>query len=156
MMTNIIKFLSDEIMVILIAAMPVLELRGAIPFGVSLGMHPLHAMVLGILGSMLPVPFLLLFLKPVFREMRKHRLFKKFVEWVTNRTMKKATNIKKYSALGLLIFVAVPLPTTGVWTGSIAAALLDMRFRTAFFAILAGNCIAALIMMILSHAAFGF
>ncbi len=155
-MKTILEFLSDEIMVILIAAMPVLELRGAIPFGVSLGMHPLHAMLLGILGSMLPVPFLLLFLKPIFREMRKNSLFRKFVEWLTRRTMKKAKNIKKYSALGLLIFVAVPLPTTGVWTGSIAAALLDMRFRTAMLAIFVGNCIAALIMMILSHAAFGF
>lgn len=155
-MTDIIKFLSDEIMVILIAAMPVVELRGAIPFGVSLGMHPLHAMVLGLIGSTLPVPFLLLFLKPIFREMRKISFFRKPVEWVTRRTMKKAKNIRKYSAYGLLIFVAVPLPSTGVWTGSIAAALLDMRFQPAFLAIFGGNCIAALIMMILSHAAFGF
>ncbi len=155
-MSTILDFLTKEIMVLMVAAMPVMELRVAIPMGVSLGMSPLHAMVLGIVGSMIPVPFLLLFLKPVFRKLRKMPAFRRFVEWVTHRTLKKTSRIQKYSLWGLLLFVAVPIPTTGVWSGSIAASLLDMRVKPAFAVIFAGNCIAAVIMMTLSHMAIRF
>ena len=152
-MNQLLDFISKEIMVLLVAAMPVMELRAAIPLGVSLGMSPIHAMVLGIIGSMIPVPFLLFFLKPVFAFMRKSPYWRKFVDWVIHRTMKKSSRIHKYSALGLMLFVAIPIPSTGVWTGSIAASLLNMRIKYAFLAIFAGNCIAAIIMMLLSHMA---
>ena len=154
-MTKILEILSNEIMVILVAAMPVVELRGAIPIGVSIGMNPIHAAILGVIGSTLPVPFLLLFLKPAFRELRRHPFFRKFVDWVTKRTIRKTKNLHKYSVLGLLLFVAVPLPTTGAWTGAIAASLLDMRFKHALFAIFVGNCIAGTIITLLSHVAVG-
>jgi len=152
-MSQIMDIISKEIMVLLVAAMPVMELRAAIPLGVSLGMSPLHAMIIGLIGSMIPVPFLLFFLKPIFAFLRKNPYWRKFVDWVTKRTMKKSKQIRKYSAIGLLIFVAVPLPTTGVWTGSIAASLLNIRLKHSFLAIFIGNCIAAVIMMAISHMA---
>lgn len=152
-MNTILDFLTREIMVLMVAAMPVMELRVAIPMGVSLGMSPLHAMFLGIIGSMIPVPFLLFFLKPLFKKLRTIPIFRRFVEWITHRTMKKSGQIQKYSLWGLLLFVALPIPTTGVWSGSIAASLLDMRLKHAFAVIFAGNCIAAVIMMSLSHMA---
>lgn len=152
-MNQLFDFMSKEIMVILVAAMPVAELRAAIPLGVSLGMSPIHAMVLGLIGSMIPVPFLLFFLKPFFAFLRKSPYWRKFVDWITNRTMKKSTKIRKYSALGLMLFVAIPIPSTGVWTGSFAALLLNIRIKHAFLAIFAGNFIAALIIMGISHVA---
>lgn len=149
-MNHLFEILSKEMMVTLVAAMPLVELRGAIPLGVSLGMSPLHATVLSLMGSMIPVPFLLFFLKPIFAKMKKHPYWKRFADWLTHRTLKKTKNVQKYSALGLMLFVAVPLPTTGVWTGSMAAALLNIPFRYSFISILLGNCIAAFIVMTLS------
>lgn len=152
-MKEIFEFFSNEAMVLLMAAMPVIELRGAIPVGVSLGMSPVHATILGILGSMIPVPFLLLLLRPIFAKLRKNPNWRKLVDWITKRTLRKTKQVHKYKALGLMLFVAVPLPTTGVWTGSIAASLFNIRFKHAFLAILTGNCIAGLVIMLLSHVA---
>lgn len=152
-MGQIFDFLSKEMMVLLVSAMPVMELRVSIPLGVSMGMNPVHTMVLGIVGSMLPVPFLLLLLKPVFERMKKSPYWRRTVDWITNRTLKKTGKVHKYKALGLLLFVAVPVPSTGVWTGSIAASLFNIPFRPAFFAIFVGNCIAAFVIMMLSHVA---
>lgn len=152
-MDQVLEFISKEIMVLLIAAMPLMELRGAIPFGVSLGLSPIHATILGICGSMIPVPFLLLLLRPIFNKMKKSPHWRKGIDWITKRTLRKTKKVHKYKALGLLIFVAVPLPTTGVWTGSMAASLLNIRVKHAFLAIFIGNCIAAFIMMIISHVA---
>ena len=152
-MSRILDFITKEMMVIMVAAMPVAELRAAIPLGVSLGMSPLHAMILGLIGSMIPVPFLLFFLKPVFAFLRRSPYWRKLVDWVTRRTIKKTKKVHQYSAIGLMIFVAIPVPTTGGWTGSIAASLLNIRTKYAFLAIFAGNCIAAIIMTFLSHMA---
>lgn len=148
---DILNFFSREIQVFLISALPIIELRGAIPYAVAKGMSPIHAALLCIAGSMLPVPFLLFYLRPFFAKLRKVTIVSRFEEWLINRTERKAGNIKKYSMLGLVLFVAVPLPTTGVWTGAIAAALFNLRIKHAFFAILLGNSIAAFIMTFLSH-----
>ncbi|QXM05157.1 COG2426 family protein [Crassaminicella indica] len=152
-MEQILTYISNEIMVLLVAAMPLMELRGAIPIGVSLGITPLHATILGLFGSMIPVPFLLLLLKPIFIKMKKHPYWRKLVDWITKRTLRKTEKVHKYKSLGLLLFVAVPLPTTGVWTGAIAASLLNIPFKQAFTAIFMGNTIAALIIMTISHVA---
>ncbi|TCO76478.1 COG2426 family protein [Marinisporobacter balticus] len=153
MINQILEFASNEIMVLLMGAMPVMELKGAIPFGVSLGLSPIHAAILGLIGSMIPVPFLLILLKPVFIKLRKSPYWTKVINRITQRTLRKTKQIQKYKSLGLLLFVAIPLPTTGVWTGSIAAALLNIPLRYAFVSILVGNCIAAFIVMTLSHVA---
>jgi uncharacterized membrane protein len=143
---KLLNFLSVEFTVILTAAIPVVELRGAIPVGISLGLSPFHATLLGLLGSMFPVPLILFSVRPFFNYLKTTRLFRKAVQRLSERSLEKTeASLRKYGVWGLIIFVAIPLPGTGVWTGSIAAALLDIRFKRAFPAILLGNIIAALI-----------
>lgn len=147
----LIGFLSVEIRVILIAAMPVIELRGAIPVGISLGLSPIHAAILSFIGSMIPVPLILFTIRPIFKYLRTRRPFKKLVNRLINKSINNRTGIEKYGYLGLLMFVAIPLPGTGVWSGSLAAAFLNMRFKYAFPAIAIGNLVAGIIVMLLSH-----
>ncbi len=150
-MEKIFEILTHELMVLLVAAMPLMELRGAIPLGVSLGMHPLHATVLGIIGSLIPVPFLLFFLKPVVLFLREIKPFKKIVNHIIQKTIRKSDKIRRYSALGLVLFVAIPLPTTGVWTGCLAATIFNIPIKIAFPAIALGTAIAGSIMFLLSY-----
>src|SRR6056297_423408 len=149
---KILNFIALEIQVFLVAALPVVELRGAIPLGIAEGMNPYLAALVSIAGRMLPVPFILLFMKPVFTRMRGSDAGVRIVDTLTNRTKRRSENIKKYSAYGLVLFVAMPLPTTGVWTGAMAASIFNIPIKRAFFAILLGDCIAAVIVMALSNA----
>jgi len=146
-----VNFLSIELAVMLTAALPIIELRGAIPVGISLGLSPIHAALLAFIGSMIPVPFILFSVRPIFNHLKKTKTFKKLIHKLTDRSMNGSGKIQKYGAWGLLIFVAIPLPGTGVWSGSLAASLLDMRFKWAFPAIFVGNFIAGILIMILSH-----
>lgn len=148
---ELLDFLSIEFTVMLTAAIPVIEVRGAIPVGISLGLTPIHSLFLSLIGSMIPVPFILFSIRPIFNSMRKTNMFKKLVNSLTNRSMAKSGNIQKYGVWGLLVFVAIPLPGTGVWSGSLIAALLDMRFKLAFPAIFVGNIIAGILIMALSQ-----
>ena len=86
-------------------------------------MSPIHATVISYIGSMLPAPFILMIVKPIFEYLRRTRFFKEFVKVITEKSLGKSQNIKKYGAYGLLLFVAIPLPGTGVWTGSLIAVL---------------------------------
>ncbi|HYE08971.1 MAG TPA: small multi-drug export protein, partial [Patescibacteria group bacterium] len=137
--SDVLNFFSIELTVILTAALPIIELRGAIPVGISLGMSPTHATIIGFIGSMIPVPILLFSIRPIFNYLKKTRLFIGMVDNLTKRSLDKSGNIQKYGFWGLLIFVAIPIPGTGVWSGTLAAALLNMRFKLAFPAILIGN-----------------
>lgn len=148
---ELLDFLSIEFTVMLTAAIPVIEVRGAIPVGISLGLTPIHSLFLSLIGSMIPVPFILFSIRPIFNYMRKTNMFKKLVNSLTNRSMAKSGNIQKYGVWGLLVFVAIPLPGTGVWSGSLIAVLLDMRFKLAFPAIFVGNIIAGILIMALSQ-----
>lgn len=145
-----IDFLSVEFTVVLTAALPVIELKGAIPVGISLGMAPLHAAALSFVGSIIPVPFILFSIRPIFNHLRKTMFFGRIVNRLTSKSMAKSGKIQKYGAWGLLVFVAIPLPGTGVWTGSLIAAMLDMRFKWAFPAIFFGNLAAGILIMGLS------
>ena len=153
-MQPLLNFLSIELTVLLTAALPIIELRGAIPVGISLGLSPIHATLISLVGSMIPVPFILFSIRPIFNYLKTTKMFKKLIHKLTDKSMSKSGKIQKYGAWGLLVFVAIPLPGTGVWSGSLAAALLDMRFKWAFPAILVGNIIAAVIIMGLSNEAF--
>lgn len=148
---ELLDFLSIELTVILTAALPIIEVRGAIPVGISLGLTPIHSFFLSLIGSIIPVPFILFTIRPIFNYLRKTKTFKKLVYNLTNRSMAKSGSIQKYGVWGLLVFVAIPLPGTGVWSGSLIAALLDMRFKWAFPAIFVGNVIAGILIMALSH-----
>lgn len=152
---EVLNFLSIELTVLLTAALPVIELRGAIPVGISLGLSPLHATTLAFLGSMIPVPFILFTIRPIFNYLKTTRTFKKLIHKLTDRSMSKnSKKIQKYGVWALVLIVAIPLPGTGVWSGSLAAALLDMRIKWAFPAIFLGNLIAGIIIMFISQGAF--
>ena len=141
--------------VFLTAALPIIELRGAIPMGISLGMAPLDAMAISLAGSMMPVPFILLTIIPIINYLKRTPFLKRHIDRYTERSLQRnSEKIEKYGAWGLILFVAIPLPGTGVWSGSLLAALLSMRFRWAFPAILTGNVIAAILVMGLSHGVF--
>lgn len=148
---ELLDFLSIEFIVMLVAALPIIELRGAIPVGISLGLSPIHATVLSFIGSMIPVPFILFTIRPIFKYLKTTKILKKLVYKLTDKSMSGSSRIQKYGYWGLLLFVAIPLPGTGVWSGSLAAALLDMRFKWVFPTILVGNLIAGVLIMILSR-----
>lgn len=152
---DFLNFLTIEIVVIIVAAMPVIELRGAIPIGVSLGLSPLHSSVLGYFGSLIPVPLILLGMRPIFTILRKNRFFRVIIDKILYKSrVKHRSKIKKYGILGLIMLVAIPLPGTGVWSGSLAAALMNIRFKLALPAIMAGNLVAAIIITIFSYGFF--
>lgn len=142
---NSLSFLPREILVSVIAAMPVLELRGAIPIGLSMGLGIKTVILFSIIGNLAPVIPVLFLLEPVSAYLRRFWLFKRFFDWLFSRTRKRAELIEKYEFLGLVLFVAIPLPVTGAWTGCVAAALFKLRLRYAFPAITIGICIAAAI-----------
>ena len=114
LLNQLLNFLSIEFTVMLTAALPIIELRGAIPIGMSLGMSAAHATIISFIGSMIPVPFILFTIRPIFNYLKKTKLFKKLVHKLTDKSLNKSGNIQKYGAWGLLVFVAIPLPGTGV------------------------------------------
>ena len=138
--------LSDILVVLALAASPISELRGAIPVAIT-GFHfPwYYAFLLAIIGNLLPVPFILLFLDSISRLLSKVRFFDSILKWLFERTRRRGKIIERYERIGLALFVAIPLPVTGAWTGSLAAVLLGLRFRHAFLAIFIGVLIAGVI-----------
>jgi len=142
--------LPDPLVVVAISALPIVELRGAVPVGHMMGMNPWLVYVLAVLGNMIPVPLILLFLGPISKFCMRWRVGKLFFEWLFARTRRKSASIEKYETLGLAIFVAIPLPVTGAWTGSMAAFLMGIKFHHAMWSILLGVMIAGVIMTVLS------
>jgi uncharacterized membrane protein len=136
--------MSPEAVTVIIAALPIIELRGSIPWALTLGdLTWGRAYVLSIIGNLLPVVPLLLYLGPVSGFLRRHFGFMdRFFEWLFARTRRKSQVMEKYGAFGLVTFVAVPLPITGAWTGSAAAFVFGIPFRKAFPLIALGVCIA--------------
>jgi len=149
-LTNSLVAFNKEIAVVVLAALPVSELRGAIPLALAMGFSPFKAYVLAFTGNMLPVVPLLFLLQPIANCLRHIKIFEKFFDWLFERTRKKATLIEKFEAFGLILFVAIPLPITGAWTGCVAATLFKIRFRYAFVAIALGVFIAGLVVLGLS------
>ena len=131
---------------LLVSVVPVIELRGAIPIGVALGLHPFWAMLASIVGNMLPVPFIILFVRHVFTWLKRHSpLLGRLVQKLEDKAHNKSAVVIKYRAIGLCLLVAVPFAGTGAWTGSLVAALLDIPLREAVPTILLGVIIAGLI-----------
>ena len=142
---NALSGLPKELITLIIASLPVAELRVAIPVAMAMGQPPLKTFILAIIGNLLPVPFLLFLFEPVSNKLRHFFLWRRFFDWLFERTRRKASLVEKYEALGLILFVAIPLPVTGAWTGCVAATLFKIRFRYAFPAIACGVFIAACI-----------
>ena len=118
-----------EMIVFIISMVPILELRGGLIAASLLGVNFFTAIVVCILGNLIPIPFILLFITPIFRWLKRTRLFKPLVEKLEEKSMSKSDQIKKYEFLGLVLFVGIPLPGTGAWTGSLIASLLDIKFK---------------------------
>ena len=135
-----------------VSMVPIVELRGGIPIGYSMGLPLPQVIVAAILGNMLPVPFIILFIRKIFAYLKKRGAkLAKFVERLEARGMNKAPIIAKYELLGLLALVAIPLPGTGAWTGALVAALLKLRIRSATIVIFLGVVIAAILVSVLSY-----
>ena len=142
--------MKNELLIILTAALPISELRGAIPLGLYLKEPLLKIFFLSILGNIIPVIPILYLLQPVSEKLRRFKLWNRFFDWLFERTKKKSSLIEKYEVIGLALFVAIPLPITGAWTGCVAASLFKIRFRYALISILLGIFIAAIIVTTLS------
>ncbi len=153
MIETIVGFFKDlpaEIITIVISALPVSELRGAIPYAYFRLDMPLYKIFLfSYIGNMLPVIPLLVLLKPVSERLRHFRIWHRFFEWLFTRTRQRADIVQRYEALGLILLVAIPLPATGAWTGCIAASLFNIKFKYAFPAVACGVFIAACVVTLL-------
>ena len=137
-----------------ISTLPVIELRGGLPAGVAMGLPIPAAFLAALLGNILPVPFAILFIRPLFRWVRAHiPALGSFVTKLETKAYAKSKNIKKYETWGLLLFVAIPLPGTGAWTGALIASILNMRIKRAVPVIFFGVVIAGLIMTVLTYGA---
>ena len=138
--------ISNILAVLAIAASPISELRGAIPIAITVFQFPYYyAFLVAIIGNLLPVPFILLLLDSVSRMFSKVRPFNRILNWVFERTRKRGKIIQKYQRIGLMLFVAIPLPVTGAWTGSLAAVLFGLKFKYAILSIFIGILIAGTI-----------
>lgn len=142
------------ILTFLVAMLPVVELRGAIPFGLALDLPFWGVFVCSFIGNLVPVPFIILFVRKIFAWLRtKSERLNKFVTKLENKAMSKEEVIKKYQAWGLFLFVAIPLPGTGAWTGALIASMFDIRLKTAFPIIALGVLVAGIIISIVSYGA---
>ncbi len=140
----------------LISMVPVIELRGAIPIGLGMGLPLWEVIIISVIGNLIPIPFIILFIRKIFEWMRtKSEKLNTLVCKLESRAMSKADTVKKYTFWGLFIFVAIPLPGTGAWTGALIAALLEVRLKIAIPAIFLGVICAAIIMTTVSLLGFG-
>ena len=149
------KYVSKELVVFIISMIPILGLRGGLIVSRLIQVPITTAIPLCIIGNIIPIPFILLFIKQIFKWLKKVRVFRGLIEKLENRAMSKSDSIKKYEFWGLVLFVGIPLPGTGAWTGSLIAALLDIDFKKAILAELLGIAIATIIMSILSYGLLG-
>ncbi len=140
-----------ELCVFFCSMIPIIELRGAIPLGIGLGLPYWETYLLAVLGNMIPVPFILLFIRKIIEWMSKSRVkfFQKVAGFLIRKAEKNREKIEKYSFWGVALFVAVPLPVTGAWTGSLVAALIDMKFWKALLSALIGVMIAGVIVSVI-------
>lgn len=144
------QYLSAELSVFIISMMPIVELRGAIPLGVGLGMAPAKAAMIAVFGNCLIVPILLVFINPLFTHFRKLTLLRGIVNRYEERASKKIAHYREYRLIGLFLLVAIPLPMTGAYTGCVAAVITKVSFKKATIAITAGVLTAGFIVYLLS------
>jgi uncharacterized membrane protein len=139
-----LSFLPQEMVVVIVSAMPILELRGGMPLAFAYGFSFAEALFYSLLGNLLPIIPILLLFQPVSRWLMKFKMYQKFYHWLYHRTLNKSKNVEKYGAIGLILFTAIPLPTTGAYSACVAASLFGIRLSLAFWSIAAGVLIAGL------------
>lgn len=142
--------IKDILWVLFVSMLPVVELRGAIPIGTALDLPNWLNYIICVVGNMLPVPFIILFAKRVLTWCATLPKVGGFFQKIIDRANRKAKKIGNYELLGLMLFVAIPLPGTGAWTGALVAAVLQLRLKKSFFAILLGVLISGIIVLMIT------
>lgn len=145
-------FSGEFLLTVLVSMVPVVELRGGIPFGVGVGLPVWAAFLAAVIGNLIPVPFIIVYIRRIFQWMRRRipRL-NRMVDALERKAHLKGRRVNKYKYLGLAVFVAIPLPGTGAWTGSLAAAFLDMPLRKAIPSVVAGVLVAGAAISVLTY-----
>lgn len=148
---------AKELIVFIISMVPILELRGGLLAAgpAFLDIPTWRAIPICIIGNLIPIPFILLLIRPIFAWLRRTKLFRPLVEKLEAKAMSKSGQIEKYEFWGLVLFVGIPLPGTGAWTGSLIASLLGIDWKKAFLAVVIGVCMATVIMYFLSYVVIG-
>ena len=154
---NLSGVISKEAIIFIISMIPILELRGGLLAAspALLNVPILRAIPICIVGNIIPIPFILLFIRQIFKWMKKTKTFRGLITKLENRAMGKSDQIKRYEFLGLLLFVGIPLPGTGAWTGALIASLLEVDIKKSSIAILCGLFMASAIMYIVSYGIVG-
>ena len=147
---EVFGWLPKEAFAALISMVPIIELRGGLPYAILSGIHPTVAFPLCIAANLLPIPFILWFITPIFNWMKSTKRFRPLAEKLEQRAMNKKDKIEKGYFWGLLLFVGIPLPGTGAWTGALIASMLDIPKKKSIPAIALGVCLAAVLMGVLS------
>lgn len=145
------SYISAQAVVFIVSLLPILECRGGLLVASLLKVPITQAIPLCIIGNVLPIPFILLFIKKLFAWLKEHGIMRGLIEKLEARALAKSEGVKKGEFVGLLLFVGVPLPGTGAWTGSLIASLLEIELKKATVAILLGVLLATVIMAIVSY-----
>jgi len=149
------KAMKKELYILFISMLPFIELRGSIPVGIGIGMPFWEVWTLSVIGNMIPILPILLLFRPISEFLNKFQWYHKIYQWICQRTIKKGKDtLDKYGALGLFIFTAIPLPTTGAWTAAFLASFFRIKIKYAFPAITGGVVFAGFIVAIFSHLLF--
>ena len=154
---ELFDFLTDTTMgkcvfTMLVSMLPIIELRGGLPFGVALGLPYQLAFPAAVIGNLIPTPFIIVYIRRIFMMMRRYMpKLNGVVDKLEQKAHLKGQKVQRYQYIGLWLFVAIPLPGTGAWTGSLAAAFLDMRLKKAMPAVILGVLTAGCIMLALTH-----
>lgn len=146
---------SSELIAFIVSLLPVLELRGGLIAAKLMDIELIRAFAICYIGNMFPIPFILLFIRKIFNLLKKNDRIAAFIDKLETKSLSKADKVKKYRLWGLFLFVAIPLPGTGAWTGALIADLLDIRIRDAMLTIAAGVLVAGVIISGLSYGLFG-
>lgn len=146
----------SELIIFLISLFPILELRGGLIAASLLNVDLVPAFIICFIGNILPVPFILLFIRKIFDFLRNKKGFSKLIEKLEKSSLEKSEKVAKWRNLGLILFVAIPLPGTGAWTGSLIAAILEIPVKKAFPLVIIGVVIAGIIMSVFSYGLLDF
>ena len=149
------QHVSAQVVIFITSLIPILECRGGLIVASLLKVNIWQAIPICVIGNIIPIPFILLFIKQIFKALKKTKLFRGLIIKMEDRAMRKSDQVKKYEFLGLMLFVGIPLPGTGAWTGSLIASLLEIDIKKSSLAILCGIIMATVIMYIVSYGLVG-
>lgn len=152
---NLSEIISPQGVIFLISMVPILELRGGLIAASLMHIPITQAAAICIIGNIIPIPFILLFIRQIFKWLKKTKTFRPMVEKLESKAMGKSDKIKRYEFWGLLLFVGIPLPGTGAWTGALISSLLEVDLKKSVPAILIGLIMASIIMMLFSYGLLG-